>query len=529
MLKPFLYVSCFDFYKNMRHFALTYQRLKRNFHLEKRHLPEFGAYQLNEVQPKSYFDVQHSHHPTHRTIQKQSTSTSFTVSRLYGPSNKVTQQPRLHSFSSSLTFLKLFEQNEVPLFSNGNAKRFITSFPHNPNVRNAFQSDTEMTDFDPLKPSTSETQPAQPNTPTQDSPHPFIHSTDITSNAPPSSTTSGLNMIKDGNFSSLPSYGSPQQTIGGMSSPFPATDFTNPFLSTNPFAPIEQMNSALGSESAQKTKTQRNESSSSSEVSQSFLRGSTTSNAETTTSEARYNCTQCAKSFRLETALITHMGFKHGIVLEPGAVQPTSSTTAIKISEASGPDTRSDVKGSISTNNDNVSPSRGSESDVQQNASKRVLTVAEEEEKAKLAGLKKTAAENLPPEEVTIAAHGACVNTAVLVGKVCDISTGFVYEQRVFQFTVMCPFNSPPAGESDRDAIIVRFFLNTEPPETLKDGLDESAAAMEKILKEQVTEGATVCVVGQVRMNPQMESINSKYYYYPLVQVTSSCGSVMSF
>ena len=119
--------------------------------------------------------------------------------------------------------------------------------------------------------------------------------------------------------------------------------------------------------------------------------------------------------------------------------------------------------------------------------------------------VKRAAAEQLPPAEINTGTHSACVNTVVLVGTCSDVHRGFLYEDAVTQFTVQCPFDGAcPAGESDKDNIVVRCS-----------GMDAAFA-----------DGAILCVVGQLRMNPMLEPANSKFYNFPSVFVSPSTGSV---
>ena len=180
--------------------------------------------------------------------------------------------------------------------------------------------------------------------------------------------------------------------------------------------------------------------------------------------------------------------------------------------------------GGFSSTTSGGSSTSGPGSDPTQEGKKPPLSAAEAERLERVAALKSTAAQSLPPEEVTIAGHNACVNTIVLVGRAYELNVGYIYETRVFQFSVLCPFAEAPAGESDRDSVVVRVRLRNEDGPGGK--RDENAEAWERALTSGLEEGGTVCVVGQLSMNPQMENVNSRYYYYPLVHVTNSCGSV---
>ena len=221
--------------------------------------------------------------------------------------------------------------------------------------------------------------------------------------------------------------------------------------------------------------------------------------------EMRYTCTICQKTFRLESALIHHMSFKHNQVIAPGSVHPTTGTTP-----APGPGgnkaTQEETK--LHENHDVTKPAGPNDF---------VSAFSSNSDYAeKIRDAKKESANKLPPEEVTIACHSSCINTVVLVGHMVDIQIGFVWEDRVLQFSIICPFPNPPAGESDRDVVVVRYYL----------GESREGEKVEKDLRKIVKDGKPVCVIGNLRMNPQVEKVNSKYYYYPLVHVSPSSGSI---
>ena len=217
--------------------------------------------------------------------------------------------------------------------------------------------------------------------------------------------------------------------------------------------------------------------------------------------EPRFTCAMCDKSFRLESALIHHMKIKHNEVVAPGSQQPASGGAPEPPMSEEAKEKEKYIVDKAAGVNDFVSPES---------------TNSEYAEKVRAA--KQKAASALPPEEVTIACHSSCINSIVLVGKMVDVQSGYVWEDRVFQFSIVCPFRDPPSGESDRDTIIVRYHL----------GDGEDARAQEKVFRALADDGKNVCVMGNIRMNPQLEKVNSRYYYYPLVYVSPSCGSIQA-
>uniref|UniRef100_A0A7S4PAL3 C2H2-type domain-containing protein n=1 Tax=Paramoeba aestuarina TaxID=180227 RepID=A0A7S4PAL3_9EUKA len=223
----------------------------------------------------------------------------------------------------------------------------------------------------------------------------------------------------------------------------------------------------------------------------------TSESTSDTQGELRYTCNLCQKTFRLESALIHHMSFKHNQVMAPGSIQPTSG----------GADAPSE--GPNVTTEDSTSREKTEEKPAGANDFVTPFS-PNSEYAAKVRDAKKEAANKLPPEEVTISCHASCVNTIVLVGRLIDLQIGFVWEERVLQFSIICPFPNPPAGESDRDVVVVRYYLG-----------QEDTDAFEKYYRRIINDGKPVCVIGSLRMNPQMEKVNSKYYYYPFVYARS--------
>ena len=269
------------------------------------------------------------------------------------------------------------------------------------------------------------------------------------------------------------------------------TSQANPFAGSNVFS---QQATPLGSTPVAQSSQPQKASQTDSSVKET--------ESSKTEGELRFTCAQCHKSFRLESALIHHMSFKHNQVIAPGSVQPTTGGASGTVDSTSPEDVKQKEMyqvDKVAGVNDFVSPYS-----------------ANSEYAEKVRNQKKEAATKLPPEEVTIASHSSCINSIVLIGKMVDIQIGYVWEDRVLQFSIICPFPNPPAGESDRDVIVVRYYLGDE----------KEAPKREKEFRELINDGKSVCVIGNLRMNPQQEKVNSKFYYYPLVYVSPSCGSI---
>jgi len=215
--------------------------------------------------------------------------------------------------------------------------------------------------------------------------------------------------------------------------------------------------------------------------------------------ELRYTCLQCSKTFRLESAFIHHMQIKHQQHVLPGQVQPASVDKATLQEAMAQPQ---------------VAPSpftMGGGIGEQGGASSREPKKLTQEELARMEimhKMKEAAAERLPLSEINIGSHGLCVSKAVLVGSCSEIQRGYFHEDYVTQFVVACPFENCPPGETEKDNILVR------------------CSGLDTVLKGAMKENDIVCVVGQLRMNPQMDPTNSKFYYFPSVYVTPSTGSV---
>nr|4DNI_A Chain A, Fusion protein of RNA-editing complex proteins MP42 and MP18 [Trypanosoma brucei brucei TREU927] len=115
------------------------------------------------------------------------------------------------------------------------------------------------------------------------------------------------------------------------------------------------------------------------------------------------------------------------------------------------------------------------------------------------------------PEEGEVAAHWRCVNHCVMLGVVQNIQEGFVFEDKVLQFTLITDFEGPSPGDPDKDFHTVRVFDS-----------DYSSR-----VKEQLRDGEWFLVTGRLRMVPQYDGSMRKYYHYPVIQVHPGCGSVL--
>ncbi|RNF13727.1 putative RNA-editing complex protein, partial [Trypanosoma conorhini] len=115
------------------------------------------------------------------------------------------------------------------------------------------------------------------------------------------------------------------------------------------------------------------------------------------------------------------------------------------------------------------------------------------------------------PEEGDVAAHWRCVNHCVVLGPVQNIQEGYVFEEKVVQFTLITDFEGPSPGDPDKDFHTVRVF-------------DSSFCEQ---LKKELKEGERFLVTGRLRMIPQYDGAMKKYYHYPVIQVHPGCGSVV--
>nr|CCC91810.1 putative RNA-editing complex protein MP42 [Trypanosoma congolense IL3000] len=211
-------------------------------------------------------------------------------------------------------------------------------------------------------------------------------------------------------------------------------------------------------------------------------------------------CTICQKTFRLEAALQHHYQAKHNMEMPTassggGGGATASRPASVSTSSASG------VMGSaFGHTDDNASKTTSgaqyihSQETVLPQAPQYHLDVAPN-----------------APEEGEVAAHWRCVNHCVLMGTVQNIQEGYVFEEKVLQFTLITDFEGPSPGDPDKDFHTVRVF----------DGEYGSR------VKEQLKEGDHFLVTGRLRMVPQYDPSMRKYYHYPVVQVHPGSGSVL--
>ncbi|RNF02298.1 putative RNA-editing complex protein [Trypanosoma rangeli] len=206
-------------------------------------------------------------------------------------------------------------------------------------------------------------------------------------------------------------------------------------------------------------------------------------------------CTICQKTFRLEAALQHHYQAKHNMEM------PTTSTSTASTRAASHSTT---IAGAATTifggNTDDAARSMTgthyvhSQESVLPQAPQYHLDVAPN-----------------APEEGDVAAHWRCVNHCVVLGPVQNIQEGYVFEEKVVQFTLITDFEGPSPGDPDKDFHTVRVF-------------DSSFCEQ---LKKELKEGERFLVTGRLRMIPQYDSAMKKYYHYPVIQVHPGCGSVV--
>lgn len=193
-------------------------------------------------------------------------------------------------------------------------------------------------------------------------------------------------------------------------------------------------------------------------------------------------CTICQKTFRLEAALQHHYLAKHNMSA-PSTSAEGAAKDAVKDSTA-----------------------------VMEDATKTPLNAVEyvHQQETELPNAPQYHLDFAPnaPEEGDIAVHWRCVNSCTVMGAVSDVKDGYVFEERVLQFTVATTFESPSPGDPDKDFHLVRVY-------------DESVW---QPLKEQIKEGDVVLATGQLRLIPQYDAALRKYYHYPVVQVHPGSG-----
>ncbi|ESS69521.1 RNA-editing complex protein MP42 [Trypanosoma cruzi] len=206
-------------------------------------------------------------------------------------------------------------------------------------------------------------------------------------------------------------------------------------------------------------------------------------------------CTICQKTFRLEAALQHHYQAKHNMEM------PTNSTSASSTRAASQSSTNLGAANAIfgGATDDAAKSTTGvhyvhSQESVLPQAPQYHLDVAPN-----------------APEEGDVAAHWRCVNYCVVLGPVQNIQEGYVFEEKVVQFTLITDFEGPSPGDPDKDFHTVRIFDNSFCEQ----------------MKKELKEGDRFLVTGRLRMIPQYDSAMKKYYHYPVIQVHPGCGSVV--
>ncbi|RNE98319.1 RNA-editing complex protein [Trypanosoma conorhini] len=206
-------------------------------------------------------------------------------------------------------------------------------------------------------------------------------------------------------------------------------------------------------------------------------------------------CTICQKTFRLEAALQHHYQAKHNMEMPTTSTSTTStraatqgSTTAGAANTIFGGNTADATKSTTGTHYVH------SQESVLPQAPQYHLDVAPN-----------------APEEGDVAAHWRCVNHCVVLGPVQNIQEGYVFEEKVVQFTLITDFEGPSPGDPDKDFHTVRVF-------------DSSFCEQ---LKKELKEGERFLVTGRLRMIPQYDGAMKKYYHYPVIQVHPGCGSVV--
>ncbi|KAH9599983.1 Zinc finger C2H2-type [Trypanosoma melophagium] len=206
-------------------------------------------------------------------------------------------------------------------------------------------------------------------------------------------------------------------------------------------------------------------------------------------------CTICQKTFRLEAALQHHYQAKHNMEM------PTSSTSGNNSSQTTQNNT---VTGSSGT------AFGGSGDDTTKSSSGMQYIHSQESVLPQAPQYHLDVAPNAP-EEGDVAAHWRCVNHCVVMGPVQNIQEGYVFEDKVVQFTLVTDFEGPSPGDPDKDFHTVRVFDITYSDQ----------------IKKELKEGERFLVTGRLRMIPQYDAAMKKYYHYPVIQVHPGCGSVV--
>lgn len=230
-----------------------------------------------------------------------------------------------------------------------------------------------------------------------------------------------------------------------------------------------------------------------------------------TQGKSSFVCTICQKTFRLEAALQHHYQAKHNmsppIATSSGSGNITGEISAASSLHGSGPE--ASTAGTAGGEGHN---SIGGGAAITDDATKAPMTVAEyvRQQEGELPTTTQYHLDVAPnaPEEGDIAAHWRCVNSCVFMGKVSDLSEGYVFEDHVLQFTLVTHFEGPSPGDPDKDFHLIRVYN------------EESW----KPLKNSLKEGDVVLVNGRLRQVPQYDSTLRKYYHYPVVQVYPGAG-----
>ncbi|KEG11591.1 RNA-editing complex protein [Trypanosoma grayi] len=205
-------------------------------------------------------------------------------------------------------------------------------------------------------------------------------------------------------------------------------------------------------------------------------------------------CTICQKTFRLEAALQHHYQAKHNMEM-PTVSASGSSRPAVPSSTVAG------VAGAAV----------GAASDDAAKTTSGVQYVHGQDSVLPQAPQYHLDVAPNAPEEGDVAAHWRCVNHCVVLGMVQNIQEGYVFEDKVVQFTLITDFEGPSPGDPDKDFHTVRVF----------DG------SYSEQVKQELREGERFLVTGRLRMVPQYDSAMKKYYHYPVIQVHPGSGSVL--
>lgn len=223
--------------------------------------------------------------------------------------------------------------------------------------------------------------------------------------------------------------------------------------------------------------------------------------------KSTFVCTICQKTFRLEAALQHHYQAKHNMNAPVTTSSGNSSSSTGEASATHGGSAESVVSGSGSS----TTPASGGGA-ITDDATKAPMTIAEyvRQQESDLPSATQYHLDVAPnaPEEGDIAAHWRCVNSCVLMGKIADISEGYVFESNVLQFTLMTHFEAPSPGDPDKDFHLVRVYDET----------------YWRSLKNSLKEGDMVLVNGRLRQVPQYDATLRKYYHHPVVQVHPGAG-----